>query len=227
MVRAGKGRGRAGDIALGGVLALALSLGLGLGLGCRASGDASEPVDGHSELCCKQAGDDNVSFSGCRATSTCRTTESVWVRGAVVCTPADSERCLGGRCCTLAAAVTEPKAEPELEAKAPEPALLSPDPAPVTPYPLDWTPLPTPIAIPTYVCPASVERGVSGTVLLHVEVDAFGSVTDVVVRQSLDPECDALAHDALLHAEFEPAMTPEGEAIASSLRWVYSFEAPP
>ncbi|EDM76525.1 hypothetical protein PPSIR1_23259 [Plesiocystis pacifica SIR-1] len=217
MVRAGKGRGRAGSIALGGALALALSM------GCRASGDASEPVDGHSELCCKQAGDDNVSFSGCRATSTCRTTESVWVRGAVVCTPADSERCLGGRCCTLAAAETEP----QVQAQTPEPALPSPDPAPVTPYPLDWTPLPTPIAIPTYVCPASVERGVSGTVLLHVEVDAFGSVTDVVVRQSLDPECDALAHDALLHAEFEPAMTPEGEAIASSLRWVYSFEAPP
>ena len=45
----------------------------------------------------------------------------------------------------------------------------------------------------------------------------------VVIREGFEPECDALARDALLHAEFEPARTPEGRPIASSLRYEYSF----
>ena len=58
-----------------------------LALGCRVGPGASAPVEGHLELCCKAAREDNVSFVGCRATSYCRAAESVWVRGPLACGP--------------------------------------------------------------------------------------------------------------------------------------------
>jgi hypothetical protein len=45
----------------------------------------------------------------------------------------------------------------------------------------------------------------------------------VVIRKGFEPECDALARDALLHAQFEPALSPERTPIASSLRYEYTF----
>lgn len=199
--------------------------------GCRVDADAAEPVAGSQELCCKQAGDDNVSFVGCRATGHCRNSEPVWVRGPVSCGPVEPEGCEGGRCCTL---VVDPTASPADEALADAVAEVAdelpdapPPPERITPVPLDWQATPTPVAIPNYVCPATLERGVTGHVLLHVEVDGAGRVTQVAIRESLDPECDALARDALLHAEFEPALSPTGEPMAASMRWVYSFDAAP
>jgi TonB family protein len=107
-------------------------------------------------------------------------------------------------------------------APSPEPA-PAPDPAAITPIPLDWQPLPKPVSVPLLVCPATAERGVTGVVVMQVEVDETGAVTEVVIRNGFDPECDALARDALLHADFEPARSPDGEPIASSLRYEYEF----
>jgi TonB family protein len=190
-------------------LPLALALALALG-GCRG-GETELPVAGELELCCKAAGQDNVSFSGCRVTSFCRANESVWVRGPLSCSATTSDQCAGGRCCELDLARA--------------PSTLAPDPSPLAlnPIPVDWQGTPTPVYVPNFVCPASVERGVSGTVLLHVTVDETGRVTDVTIHRSLLPECDALARDALLHAEFEPALTPVGKPVAARMIWAYQF----
>jgi TonB family protein len=199
--------------------------------GCRVS--ESEPVvAGHHELCCKAANPDNLGFVGCRASSSCRTSERVWVRGPVTCEPPDAQNCAGGRCCKLdleALALLELDAEAVVDAPTIEalgeatPREPAPAPALIVPVPLDWQPRPTPVAIAKLLCPATVERGIVGEVLLDIEVDANGHVTAAEVRSGIDPQCDTLARDALLHAEFEPARTPEGVAIASSLTWVYAF----
>lgn len=184
---------------------------------------------GDLELCCKHAIDD-VTFVGCRATGICRASESVWIRGPLTCTADTPDECAGGRCCTLdlealatrGNVVTPDKLVVDTPASTPstEP---TPDPAPISPIPLEWQPLPKPVSMPLLVCPATAERGVTGTVVMQVEVDETGAVTDVVIRSGFDPECDALARDALLHADFEPARSPDGEPIASSLRYEYEF----
>lgn len=210
-------------------LLAALTLAL---IGCR--GDATEqPMAGDLELCCKVANDDNVSFVGCRTTGYCRASESVWIRGPLTCTADTPDQCAGGRCCALDLealadrGVTTKPAPPSSVAVEPverePPPDPDSDPASITPTPLDWRALPTVVAVPRLVCPATVERGVTGTVVLEVEVDEAGRVTEVSLREGFDPECDALARDALLHAEFEPALTPEGKPIATSLRYEYLF----
>lgn len=211
-----------------------------LGLaGCRVT-EPEAVVAGHHELCCKAANADNLGFVGCRTSSSCRSNERVWVRGPVTCAPLDPQRCAGGRCCEIdlgAVALLEHDAEvrfdsSHVDAEPPELApetladpvrQLAPEPATIVPVPLDWQARPTPITIPKLVCPATVERGVVGSVELHVEVDASGHVTEATIRGGIDPQCDALAREALLHAEFEPARAPAGQPIASSLTWVYEF----
>jgi TonB family protein len=223
---------------------------------CRVA-EPESVVEGHHELCCKSANPDNHGFVGCRASSSCRTSERVWVRGPVTCAPPDAQRCAGGRCCELdlgAVALLGLDAEVRFDdarARAeppptPAPELTNdpgndsgndpgndpdreraPEPAPIVPVPLDWQARPTAVSIPKILCPATVERGVVGSVELHVEVDASGRVTEVSIRSGIDPQCDELARDALLHAEFEPALTPDGRAIASSTTWVYEFTTEP
>jgi TonB family protein len=207
--------------------------------GCRVTAPEGL-VEGHHELCCKAANPDNLGFVGCRASSSCRTSERVWVRGPVSCAPPEPQRCAGGLCCELdLGAVAQLELDAELrfdgarvDAELPEPALEpvlelapepTPEPRPIVPVPLDWQARPTAITIPKLVCPATLERGVVGSVVLRVDVDASGRVTEVSIRSGIDPQCDALAREALLHAEFEPALTPAGEAIASSSTWVYEF----
>jgi TonB family protein len=211
--------------------------------GCRVTAPESV-VEGHHELCCKSANPDNLGFVGCRASSSCRTSERVWVRGPVTCAPPEPQRCAGGLCCELdlgAVAQLELDAEvrfdgARIDAELPESALeLAPDlareparepasePAVIVPVPLDWQARPTAVTIPKLLCPATVERGVVGSVVLRVDVDASGRVTEVSIRSGIDPQCDELAREALLHAEFEPALTPAGQAIASSSTWVYEF----
>jgi TonB family protein len=203
--------------------------------GCRVT-EPQSVVEGHHELCCKAANADNLGFVGCRASSSCRTSERVWVRGPVTCAPPDAQRCAGGRCCELdLGAVTQLDLDAEVrfdgarvDAELPEPAPEldrepAPEPALIVPVPLDWQARPTAITIPKLVCPATVERGIVGTVELRIEVDASGRVTEASIRSGTDPVCDALAREALLHAEFEPARTPDGQAIASSLTWMYEF----
>jgi TonB family protein len=211
--------------------------------GCRVT-EPEAVVAGHRELCCKAANPDNLGFVGCRASSKCRSNERVWVRGPVTCAPLDAQRCAGGRCCEIdlgAVTLLEHDAEvrfdsSQIDAEPPELApdpvadpvadpVRQPTPAPVAivPVPLDWQARPTAITIPKLVCPATVERGVVGSVELRVEVDATGHVTEASIRSGIDPQCDALAREALLHAEFEPARTPAGQPIASSVTWVYDF----
>jgi TonB family protein len=196
-----------------------------LSIGCR-SDDSTTPVDGHRELCCRAASPDNVSFTGCRATSHCRANEEIWVRGPVTCGPADPQACDGGRCCKLDLATL---ATPAL-ATSPEPSgdltsapTQAPAAVPISPIPLDWRATPSVIAIPKLVCPATGEGELEGTVLLRVSVDADGRVRAVELRRGFDPRCDELAHDALLHAQFEPARTPAGEPIPATLTWSYQF----
>jgi TonB family protein len=166
----------------------------------------------------------------------------VWVRGPVTCAPPDAQRCAGGRCCELdLGAVTQleleaevrfdgARVDAELPAEVPaEPTTdvgreRAPEPAPIVPVPLDWQARPTAVTIPKLLCPATVERGLVGAVELRVDVDASGRVTAVTIIRGIDPQCDALAREALLHAELEPARTPAGQAIASSTTWVYAFE---
>lgn len=222
---------------------------LGAVAGCRVTAP-ERVVEGHHELCCKAANADNLGFVGCRASSSCRGNERVWVRGPVSCGPADAPRCAGGRCCELdlgavaqldlgvevqfdgAHVDAEPPGsssdrsedrvlepgEDSIEAPAPEPM-------PIVPVPLDWQARPTAVTIPKLLCPATLERGVVGSVVLLVDVDASGRVTEAKIRSGVDPQCDALAREALLHAEFEPARMPAGQPIASSTTWVYEFTA--
>lgn len=200
---------------------LALMLAL---TGCRGIA-AEQPVSGDLELCCKAAGEDNISFVGCRATGFCRATESVWIRGPLTCTAESPDECAGARCCKLDLEALEIRGFVERSSTT-GPAPLAPpasEPADPAPLPLDSQPAPTPIFVPNFVCPATVARGVSGIVLLQVAIDETGRVTEVEIRRPLDPECDALARDALLHAEFEPALTADGQPVASSLIWAYQF----
>lgn len=195
--------------------------------GCRGS-DTEQVVAGHHELCCKAANPDNLGFVGCRASNSCRTSERVWVRGPVTCEPMDPQRCAGGRCCkldlealaTLEIDPTQVVDGPDETTVAPSPEPSTepaPEPAPIVPVPLDWQARPTAVTIPKLVC------GVAGSVVLDVSVDANGRVTTAEIRTGIDPQCDTLARDALLHAEFEPARTPDGQPIASSLTFVYEF----
>ena len=186
-----------------------------LAAGCRGN-STDAPVSGHHELCCKAANADNVSFVGCRASNYCRAGEEVWVRGPV--------RCTGGGECALAVEVAALEPEPE-SGEAGEAPPEAPPPAPVVPIDLDYRAEPTLESIPTLICPATVERGVEGRVLLAIEVTAEGRVSSVEIREGLDPECDALAREALKNARFAPARTPGGEPIASSMTWSYAFVA--
>lgn len=219
-----------------------------LGLaGCRVT-EPEQVVEGHHELCCKSANPDNLGFVGCRASSSCRASERVWVRGPVTCTPPDAQGCAGGRCCELdlgAVALLDLDVEvrfdgARVDAEPPDPVVDSgidsagdpagdpvrdpaPEPAPIVPVPLDWQARPTAVSIPKLLCPATVERGVVGSVELRVDVDASGRVTEVSIVRGIEPQCDELAREALLHAEFEPALTPSGRPLASSSTWVYEF----
>ena len=173
------------------------------------------PVSGDEELCCKSASSDNVSFSGCRVTEVCRSSESVWVRGPVECAPADSASCEGGRCCTLQLP-PEPEPEPGPEAPpAPGEELLT--------DPLQIRELPRPLAVPKLLCPGTLERGITGTVVLQVNIDPRGAVTEVGVHSGIDPECDEVAREALRGAVFKPARDLEGEPVAFALRYEYRF----
>jgi TonB family protein len=233
----GLGSGLGSGLGFGRRLALALALGL-LGGGCRGA-EAEQPIAGDLELCCKAAKADEISFVGCRAAHVCRATEEVWIRGPLTCTAAAPEQCEGGRCCALdleALALrggpANPRSRPaesssagsadarESSSNRSEPD--QPEAAPVTPIPLDWSGRPTPVFIPKFVCPA-LEQGGSGAVVLWIEIDTSGRVTEAAIRESLDPECDALARDALLHAEFEPGLNPDGQPIATALRYRYEF----
>lgn len=76
-------------------------------------------------------------------------------------------------------------------------------------------PKPLKLDKPTYT-EAARAAAIEGAVRLKISVAADGSVTDVDVLQSLDPELDARAVAAAKAASFEPARRC-GEAVAASL----------
>lgn len=193
-----------------GLLALALLIG-----GCR-SVSPQLPVSGDEELCCKTASSDNVSFVGCRVAQLCRTAEPVWVRGPLACGEVDAKKCEGGRCCELLVPA-EPQAEPP-----PEPP-PEPERAEILADPLQVRELPRAVVVPKVLCPGTIERGIEGVVVLQVNIDVDGRVTQVEVRSSLDVECDAVAREALRSAVFKPARDLGGEPVAFALRYEYAF----
>lgn len=205
-------------------VSLALLLAL---IGCRGS-TTEQPMAGELELCCKAAIDD-VSFVGCRATSHCRGSESVWIRGPLTCTADAPDQCEDGHCCTLdldalatrGHAVPLARPSPELEPAEQPLEPTTPEPAAIDPVPIDWQAQPSAVVVPKLVCSAARE---GASVQLDIHVDAAGRVTAATVRRGHAPECDALAIAALLQAEFAPARSPTGEPIAATLVWSYEFE---
>lgn len=187
----------------------------GLWLGACA---APEPIAAPGEsiaLCCKALGPGQNSFVGCRPQArVCRSSESLWVRGPLVCVEAGEQGCREGMCCELGAVGVEP-------AGGSEPA-AGPEPAPRMLAQIVEQ-LPKPIRVPKLVCTAVVERELEGATLLEVEVDADGEVRGVEIVEGFEPSCDALAREALLNAEFEPATDLDGQPVASALRYEYLF----
>jgi hypothetical protein len=103
---------------------------------CRVDDAPNRPIDDHVAMCCKAGGGDPLSFTGCRPSNHCRTSETLWVRGPLECGLFDAERCEGGRCCSLdvampgSAASTEPmiEGEPIESLEIPAPAAIEPMP---------------------------------------------------------------------------------------------------
>jgi hypothetical protein len=117
-------------------LALALSL-LALAA-CRVQDAPEQPIDDHVALCCKAESGEPLSYTGCRPSNHCRTSETLWVRGPIQCGPVEASRCEGGRCCSLDSsplAVPVP-AEPAIAGTPIEPIEI-PNPAPIEPMPFE------------------------------------------------------------------------------------------
>ena len=75
---------------------------------------------------------------------------------------------------------------------------------------------------PEYPSPLRA-KGIEGTVVVRVEIDARGKVTeDDIVAKSEHPEFDAAARAAAMQETFEPA-TKDGKAISFSLSFSYRF----
>ena len=81
------------------VLRTAAAAGLMLGLASSCKLSPKEPSGVVPEACCKVVSSDLQQGAGCRVASRCRVDEPIWMRGAVMCSPKEPERCMGGRCC--------------------------------------------------------------------------------------------------------------------------------
>lgn len=57
--------------------------------------------------------------------------------------------------------------------------------------------------------------GIQGLMVIEADIDVTGKVTRAVVRGKLDPQLDAIAHQAVLGWRFDPA-TLAGRAVAST-----------
>ncbi len=110
-----------------------------VGVGCRVEDAPERPIDDHVALCCKAA-TGPLSFTGCRPSNRCRTSETIWLRGPVRCGAVEPSSCAGGRCCSLDSQLASPpdvRVEPtsvEFEVTTP-PAEV--EPAPIVPMPFD------------------------------------------------------------------------------------------
>ena len=125
---------------------------------------------------------------------------------------------------------------PELVEAAPAPppqpiaetAPVDPAPAaPVAPAPSDQpVPLPGQSPAPDYP-PAALRRGESGTVIVHVDVDANGVPLDVrVVQRSGSRDLDRAAQEAVRNWRFQPAQS-NGQPMQGSLEIPFDFKPAP
>jgi len=83
--------------------------------------------------------------------------------------------------------------------------------------------LPDPIAVPKIECPAVLEAGISGTVVLEVQVTRSGTVRKVNVVRGIGHGCDRVAAKALRMARFRPAVATDGKSADYELRYEYVF----
>jgi len=96
----------------------------------------------------------------------------------------------------------------------------------------DWAPpgevyierLPEPLSVPRKDCPAVRELGVTGTVILGVQVRKDGTIRTVRVVQGMGHGCDIVATQALHRAKFKPAVATSGEPADYELRYTYEFQ---
>jgi periplasmic protein TonB len=84
--------------------------------------------------------------------------------------------------------------------------------------------LPHTVHVPEISCPATRELGISGTVVLMVQVRRDGSIRSVRVAKGIGHGCDAIATKALRKAKFKPAVATDGKATDYELRYEYEFE---
>jgi protein TonB len=83
--------------------------------------------------------------------------------------------------------------------------------------------LPAPVKVPKINCPASLELGIEGTVVLKVQVRRDGRIRSVRVSKGFDKRCDKVARDALRKARFKPAVATNGKPVDYELRYEYEF----
>jgi periplasmic protein TonB len=84
--------------------------------------------------------------------------------------------------------------------------------------------LPHTVHVPEISCPATRELGISGTVVLMVQVRRDGSIRNVRVAKGIGHGCDAVAVKALRKAKFKPAVATDGKPTDYELRYEYEFE---
>jgi TonB family protein len=76
-------------------------------------------------------------------------------------------------------------------------------------------------------CPAVIELGIAGTVVLKVQVRKDGTVRSVKVAKRMGHGCDEIAVKALKQTKFKPAIATDGKAVDFEIqRYEYEFRAP-
>lgn len=107
---------------------------------------------------------------------------------------------------------------------APPPAAAAPAPAAATPTPTDRpTPLPGQSPAPDYP-QAALRRGESGTVVVHVDVDAQGVPLDArLIQRSGSRDLDRAALEAVRNWRFQPAQS-NGQPMQGSLEIPFDFK---
>ena len=83
--------------------------------------------------------------------------------------------------------------------------------------------LPQTVHVPEISCPAVRELGISGTVVLVVQVRRDGSIRKVRVAKGIKHGCDEIAIKALRKAKFKPAVATDGKPTDYELRYEYEF----
>jgi protein TonB len=125
----------------------------------------------------------------------------------------------------------KPGGKPGGKGKTPGATGAAPSPAPAGPK---WSPkgdlyiaqLPRTVKVPELKCPDVTSQGISGTVVLKVQVRKDGTVRSARVVDGIGGSCDKIAQKALKKAKFKPAVGTDGKSADYELRYEYVFEPP-